>query len=48
MNWACEHYKDPKQLNVYFEEVKRHLQGEITLYWSDGIVKIKREKRGKV
>jgi hypothetical protein len=46
LNWAHEHYKDQKQINAYIEEVKRHLKGDITLYWSDGIVKVKREKRG--
>jgi hypothetical protein len=48
LNWAYENYKDQKQIKAYIDEIKRHLDGEITLYWSDGIVKVRREKRGKI
>lgn len=45
LNWAYLKYKDQEILRYYLEEVKKHLRNEITLYWEDGIVKIKRGKR---
>lgn len=43
--WAVENTKDPKTLKGYLSEIDRHLKGEITLYWEDGIIKIRKEKQ---
>ena len=45
--WAKENVKDPKAIKYYITEVERHMQGEITLYWQNGIVKVKREPQGQ-
>jgi len=44
LNWASLKFKDKNSLQYYLEEVKKHLRGEITLYWDDGVIKIKRGK----
>ena len=45
LNWVCLKYQDKQALQYYLDEVKKHLRGEITLYWEDGVIKIKRGKR---
>lgn len=44
LNWAIIKYNDKLALQHYLDQVKKHLRGEITLYWEDGVVKIKRGK----
>ena len=42
--WASENTKDLKAFKGYLIEIERHLTGEITLYWEDGVIKVKKEK----
>lgn len=42
--WAIENTKESKSLKYYLNEIEKHLKGEITLYWEDDIVKIRKEK----
>ena len=42
--WAVENAKDQKTFTSYLYEIERHLNGEITLYWEDGKIKIRKEK----
>lgn len=42
LNWAYLKYKDQHVLQHYLELVKKHLRGEIQLYWEKGVVKTKR------
>lgn len=44
LNWAFENAKDSKAFKAYMSEIERHLNGEITLYWEDGIIKVRKEK----
>lgn len=43
--WASENTKDLKAFKAYMSEIERHLSGEITLYWEDGIIKVRKEKQ---
>lgn len=43
--WASENTKDLKAFKAYMAEVERHLNGEITLYWEDDIIKVRKEKQ---
>ena len=45
LNWAVENAKDPRAFKAYMSEIERHLAGEITLYWEDGVVKVKKGKQ---
>ena len=45
LNWASENTKDSNAFKAYMVEIKRHLNGEITLYWEDGIIKVRKEKQ---
>lgn len=45
LKWALENTKDSKTFKGYLSEIERHLNGEITLYWEDGIIKVKKEKQ---
>ena len=45
LNWVYTKYTDKMMLQYYLEEVKKHLRGEITLYWEDGVVKIHRGRK---
>lgn len=42
LNWALQKTKDKNLLQYYLNEVKRHLNGEITLYWENGVVRVHR------
>lgn len=42
--WAAENSKDQKTFKSYLGELERHLNGEITLYWEDGKIKIRKDK----
>jgi hypothetical protein len=42
--WAAENSKDQRTFKSYLSELERHLNGEITLYWEDGKIKIRKEK----
>ncbi len=44
LNWAVLKYADKNALQHYLDQVKKHLRGEITLYWEHGVVKIRRGK----
>lgn len=43
LSWVQETTKEPKAIKYYMNEIEKHLKGEITLYWEDGIVKVKKE-----
>lgn len=43
--WASEHSANENMFNSYLTEIERHLNGEITLYWEDGKIKIRKEKQ---
>ena len=43
--WALENIKEKEKFFYYLKEVERHLTGEITLYWENGSIKVKRKKR---
>lgn len=45
LNWAYLNHKDKDVLKYYLAEVKKHLSGEITLYWENGVVRVKRGKK---
>lgn len=45
LNWAYLKHKNPELLQYYLNEVKKHLRGELTLYWEDGVVKVHRGKK---
>ena len=42
--WAAENSKDQRTFKSYLSELERHLNGEITLYWEDGKIKVRKEK----
>jgi len=41
--WVKETVKEQKAIKYYINEIEKHLKGDITLYWEDGIVKVKKE-----
>lgn len=43
--WAAENSKTKEAYKSYLSEVERHLNGNITLYWEDGIIKVRKEKQ---
>ena len=43
LRWAYSHATNDKMLEIYLGEIERHLRGEITLYWQNGVIKIKIE-----
>lgn len=43
--WAAENAKETKAFKIYVSEVEKHLKGEITLYWEDGTIKVRKEKQ---
>ena len=45
LNWAFLKHSDKYALQHYLDQVKKHLRGEITLYWEDGTVRIHRGKK---
>lgn len=45
LNWAFQNYKDEKTLRNYIFQVERHLNGEITLYWENDVIKVKNKKK---
>lgn len=42
--WAVENSKNDNMLNSYFLEIEKHLTGEITLYWEEDKIKVRKEK----
>jgi len=44
--WIGENAKDKKSLNYYLTLLEKHLKNDITLYWEDGTVKIRKESIG--
>ena len=45
LTWALENIKEKEKFIYYLKEVEKHLSGELTLYWEDGSIKVKRKKR---
>lgn len=43
--WALKTAQDQKIFTYYLKEIEKHLNGEITLYWKDGIVKVKKKEK---
>ena len=43
--WAVENSKEQNIFKSYLTEIEKHLNGEITLYWEDGKIKIRKEKQ---
>jgi len=41
--WIKENAKDKKSLDYYLGLLEKHLKNDITLYWEDGTVKIRKE-----
>ena len=41
--WIKENAKDKKSLNYYLGLLEKHLKNDITLYWEDGTVKVRKE-----
>ena len=46
LTWVASKYREQKVYKYYLKEVEKHLKGEITLYWEDGIVKVRKEPQG--
>lgn len=45
--WALENSKNQQVFKSYLYEIERHLNNEITLYWEDDTIKIRKEKQVK-
>jgi hypothetical protein len=45
LRWVVENIKDKEKIIYYLKEAEKHLSGEITLYWQDDTIKVKREKK---
>jgi hypothetical protein len=45
--WAAENSKTKDDYKSYLYEVERHLSGDITLYWEDDKIKIRKVNRSK-
>jgi|688.fasta_scaffold191808_4 hypothetical protein len=43
--WALENVKEKEKIIYYIREVEKHLKDEITLYWEDGSIKVKRKRK---
>ena len=46
LKWAYAN-KSPNEIKYYISEIEKHLNGEITLYWQDDIVKVRRKNEKK-
>lgn len=45
LKWALENIKEKEKIVYYIREVEKHLKDEITLYWEDGNIKVKRNRK---
>ena len=43
--WIFNNKNTEEQKKFYIDQLQKHLNKEITLYWEDGIVKIARNKK---
>jgi len=43
LNWVGSKEREIKVFKYYLKEVEKHLNGEITLYWENGIVRVRKE-----
>jgi len=43
--WVYENNKEQKAIKYYIGEIDRYLNGEITLYWEDGTIRIRKDNQ---
>lgn len=44
LNWVLNTAKDEVHRKQYITQIEKHLTGEITLYWENGVIKIKKDQ----
>ena len=44
--WVYENNKEAKAIKYYIGEIERYLSGDITLYWEDGTIKVRKDHQG--
>ncbi len=47
IKWIFEKPAKTEEILQYLSQVDRYLQGEIDLYWQDGVIKVGRTKKGE-
>jgi len=45
LSWALENNKEASVITYYLKEIEKHLNEEITLFWQDGKIKVKKGKK---
>lgn len=48
IQWIYENTKTDDQISHYLSQVEKHLNGELEMYWENGLIRIRKEKRGKL
>ena len=43
LNWVLTSFNEQKVIKYYLKEIEKHLKGEITLYWENGIIKVRKD-----
>jgi hypothetical protein len=46
VRWAFKQSSKTEELLQYLSQVEKFLEGEIDLYWQDGVIKVGRNKKG--
>lgn len=48
IQWIYQNTKTEDQISHYLSQVEKHLNGELEMYWENGNIRIRKEKRGKL
>ena len=46
VRWVFENTKTPDQIVQYLMQVEKHLDGELELFWEDGVIRVGKAKKG--
>lgn len=44
LSWVLNNTTEEKQRRQYITQIEKHLTGEITLYWDNGVIKIRKDQ----
>jgi hypothetical protein len=44
LNWVLKNTKEERQRKQYITQIEKHLVGEITLYWDDEVIKVRKDQ----
>ena len=48
IRWIYENTNTKEQIMHYLSQVEKHLKGELEMYWENDLIRIRKEKRGKL